>query len=339
MASVTVRKGMRRSSSTSPCGTWWPSRNPVLANWRICSSVGGLRVVPHPAVMLILEFGASPSTVEDGAGRRHRGCLVAGPGFGSGGGVRAWGDHVECVRVRLSPVVAGAVLGAGPADLAGSLVSLDVWGREAARVREQLGEIASWEDRFAFTDALLARRLEARSPVDPAVARAWNRIAVSGGLVRVDHLAAELGWSRKRPWSRFRSHIGVPRKAPRNWSASTMPCTVWSRVRKQPTSRRTAATTTSPICTGTSWRHRHNPGDRTGRAIPDGGRPRMADRGTPAQGSLRATSRVWKRSRPGAVGRDGGHTRRVLSLGKGEGCGRARVAVRPAVVDRDRTDR
>lgn len=176
--------------------------------------VGGLRVVPHPAVMLILEFGTSPPTVEDGAGQRHRGSLVAGPGFGSGGGVRAWGEHAECVQVRLSPVVAGAVLGAGAADLGGSLVSLDaLWGREASRIREQLGEIPSWEGRFAFTDALLARRLEARSRVEPEVAWAWNRIVVGKGLVRIDQLAAELGWSRKRLWSRFHSHIGIPPKS------------------------------------------------------------------------------------------------------------------------------
>ncbi|MEU8888473.1 helix-turn-helix domain-containing protein [Streptomyces sp. NPDC048442] len=176
--------------------------------------VGGLRMVPHPAVMLILEFGENPSGVEDGTGRLHRGSLVAGPGFGSGGGVRAWGERVECVQVRLSPVVAGAVLGVSPADLAGSPVSLDeVWGREAARIREQLGEIPLWQDRFAFIDALLARRLEARSPVDPAVAWAWNRILVGRGLVRVDHLAAEIGWSRKRLWSRFHSHLGIPPKS------------------------------------------------------------------------------------------------------------------------------
>lgn len=175
--------------------------------------VGGLRVVPHPAVMLILEFGAGPSTVEDGAGRRHRGSLVAGPGFGSGGGIRAWGEHVECVQVRLSPVVARAVLDVCPTDLAGSLVSLDdLWGKEASRIREQLGAIPSWEDRFAFTEALLVRRLEARSRVDPAVAWAWNRIVVSRGLVRVDDLAAELGWSRKRLWSRFQAHLGIPPK-------------------------------------------------------------------------------------------------------------------------------
>nr|WP_055567863.1 helix-turn-helix domain-containing protein [Streptomyces atriruber] len=174
----------------------------------------GLRLVPHPAVMLILEFGPTPSTVHDGADGLHRGSLVAGPGFGSGGGVRAWGEHIECVQVRLSPVVAGTILGVSPADLTGAMVSLeDLWGRAASRIREQLGGIPSWEERFAFMEALLlARRREARTPVDPAVIWAWNRIVDSKGLVRVDRLADDLGWSRKRLWSRFQSAMGIPPK-------------------------------------------------------------------------------------------------------------------------------
>ncbi|MFF7247142.1 helix-turn-helix domain-containing protein [Embleya sp. NPDC008237] len=174
---------------------------------------GGLRVVPHPAVMLILEFGASRPVVDDGAVRRRRGSVVAGPGFGCGGAVRAWGEDVACVQVRLSPVVARTILGVGPADLDGALVDLeDLWGREASRIREQLAEAHSWQDRFALTQALLARRYEPRSPVDPEVARAWHRIGVGRGLVRIDRLAAELGWSRKRLWTRFQAQIGIPPK-------------------------------------------------------------------------------------------------------------------------------
>jgi AraC-like DNA-binding protein len=41
------------------------------------------------------------------------------------------------------------------------------------------------------------------------VARAWDRIIRSGGRIRVEDLAAEIGWSRKRLWSRFRSQIGI----------------------------------------------------------------------------------------------------------------------------------
>ncbi|MGA4838265.1 helix-turn-helix domain-containing protein [Streptomyces sp. G45] len=193
-----------------------PSRMPGvdMAGFRVPGTlVGGLRMVPHPAVMLILEFGPGTSTVADGTGRHHHGSLVAGPGFGYGGGVRAWGEDIVCVQVRLSPAVAGAVLGASPTDLATTVVSLDdLWGREAFLARERLAQTPSWEDRFAFTDALLARRIAARSPADPAVAWAWQRIVRSRGLVRVDRLTSELGWSRKRLWTRFTTHIGIPPK-------------------------------------------------------------------------------------------------------------------------------
>ncbi|ONK09670.1 helix-turn-helix domain-containing protein [Streptomyces sp. MP131-18] len=176
-------------------------------------SLTGLRMVPHPAVMLVLMFGAGRPVVEEAAGRRQWGSLVAGPGFGCGGAVRARGENVACVQVRLSPVVARAVLGACPADLDGAVVALDdLWGREASRIGEQLGDVSSWEARFALTDALLARRCAARSRVDPEVARAWDRIVVSRGQVRVGQLAADLGWSRKRLWSRFHSQLGLPPK-------------------------------------------------------------------------------------------------------------------------------
>jgi AraC-like DNA-binding protein len=183
----------------------------TMAGFRL-HDLTALRMVPHPAVTLLLEFGAG-SPVLEGTGRQHRGCLVAGPGFGAGGAVRAWGENLECVQVRLSPLIARAVLGTSTADLDGDAVALDaLWGREASRIREQLADITSWPERFAFTDALLARRRAQAPPVDPEVTWAWRRIVGTRGLARVDDLAAEVGWSRKRLWSRFRSQLGLPPK-------------------------------------------------------------------------------------------------------------------------------
>ncbi|HEY4418335.1 MAG TPA: AraC family transcriptional regulator, partial [Pseudonocardia sp.] len=106
---------------------------------------------------LAVEFGAGPLIVDDADGRQQRGSLVAG--LGLGGAVSVRGENFEAVQVRLSPVVAHAVLGFSPADLGGTVVALDdLWGREASRIREQLGDLPSWEDRFALTDAFLARR-------------------------------------------------------------------------------------------------------------------------------------------------------------------------------------
>jgi AraC-like DNA-binding protein len=175
----------------------------------------GLRLIPHPAVTLILVLGGTIA-VEDAAGRAHRGSFVTGLGLGEViRAVRA--EAFECMQVRLSPVVARTVLGGAATELGGVVVTLDdLWGPEAARITEQLGALSSWRERFAWIDAWLARRGAAAArtsqEVDPEVAWAWRRIVAGRGMVRIEHLAAELGWSRKRLWSRFGSQIGLPPK-------------------------------------------------------------------------------------------------------------------------------
>jgi AraC-like DNA-binding protein len=169
-----------------------------------------VRVVPHPAVSMMLEFGAGPLVVDALTGRRHRGNIAVGYMHGA---VRVRGQHVECVQVRLSPVTAFSVLGTSPADLNHLVVTLDdLWGRDAARLREQLDEAPSWGTRFALTEAAFARRRVSVPRVDPEVAWAWARIVGSRGRIRIDALAAELGWSRRRLWSRFCAQTGLPPK-------------------------------------------------------------------------------------------------------------------------------
>jgi AraC-like DNA-binding protein len=169
----------------------------------------GLRLIPHPAVTLVLVFGGTIA-VEDATGRQQQGSFATGLGFGDA--LRALrADAFEALQVRLSPVVAHAVL--GTTDLGDAVVTLeDLCGREAARLSERLGELPSWDDRFALIDKWLARRCAAASRVDPEVAWAWRRIVAGRGAVRIECLAAELGWSRKRLWSRFGSQLGLPPK-------------------------------------------------------------------------------------------------------------------------------
>ncbi|GLW67874.1 AraC family transcriptional regulator [Kitasatospora phosalacinea] len=171
-----------------------------------------LGVVPFPAVTLAIDLGTEPLVVADG-GRGVRGSAVVGL---SGGGLRGGGRDVQCLQVRLSPVVAHAVLG-GFAVEGGPLTGLDeVWGRDAVRLEERLRAAADWEERFALVArALAARRTEGR-PVDREVAYVWGELARSHGTSRVDALAAEVGWSRKRLWSRFRAQVGLaPKQAAR----------------------------------------------------------------------------------------------------------------------------
>lgn len=170
----------------------------------------GLRLIPHPAVTLILVFGGTIA-VEDATGRQRQGSFVTGLGYGEV--IRALRvDAFECLQVRLSPVVAHAVLGGAVSDLGAMATIDDLWGREGARIGEQLGDLSSWQDRFAWIDGWLARRCAEASRVDQEVAWAWRQIVAGHGMVRIEQLATELGWSRKRLWSRFQSQIGSPPK-------------------------------------------------------------------------------------------------------------------------------
>jgi AraC-like DNA-binding protein len=171
-----------------------------------------LRAIPRPAVTLIIDFGDNPVRV-DASGRELTGSLVAGLATDNVHFRVENSDNGECLQVRLSPVVVQAALGASPAELHQTVVGLEeVWGRDAERIRDQLRDAASWEDRFAITESMLMRRQQAGPSVDPEIARAWERIVGHGGRVRIDGLAAELGWSRRRFWSRFRSQIGLSPK-------------------------------------------------------------------------------------------------------------------------------
>jgi AraC-like DNA-binding protein len=168
-----------------------------------------LPVVPYPAVTLVIDLGDEPLLVEHASGQSLRGSLAAGLAPGA---VRARGRGVECLQVRLSPVVAHAVLGAC-SQLGDELVDLDdLWGRDAVHTREQVRGARSWDERFAIVEAAMTRRFEAGRAADPEVAFTWDQMVTSRGQVRVEQLAAEAGWSRKRMWSRFRSQIGLTPK-------------------------------------------------------------------------------------------------------------------------------
>ncbi|MET8986846.1 helix-turn-helix domain-containing protein [Nonomuraea wenchangensis] len=175
------------------------------------NELADIALVPHPAVTLLFDLGDEPFVVEDGRGARQRERVVAGlaPDRARGRGLAR---SSECLQVRLSPIVAHAVLGAS-SELGGTVAALDdLWGREALLIQERLREARSWRERFAIAETALVRRADPRRVVDPEVAFSWRRMVAGRGRVRVERLVAETGWSRKRLWSRFRAQIGLTPK-------------------------------------------------------------------------------------------------------------------------------
>ncbi|RSS59214.1 helix-turn-helix transcriptional regulator [Streptomyces sp. WAC01280] len=171
-----------------------------------------MRVLPQPVVVVVIGLGDNPVTVESAAGHRPMRSLVASL---SPGPARIRGERVECVEVCLSPRAAYALLGVSPLELDGSVTGLeDVWGRHERRLREQLTDATTWQERLALTDEFLTKRAAGARPMSTEVAAAWDTIVARRGRVRVGDLAASSGWSRKRLWSRFRDQIGLtPKRA------------------------------------------------------------------------------------------------------------------------------
>ncbi|WP_370966040.1 helix-turn-helix domain-containing protein [Amycolatopsis sp. cg9] len=173
----------------------------------------GITMVAHPSVTLFLDLSETGGIVREAGGTRRCGSFVAGllPGP-----LRTGGHEGACLQIRLSPVVAAALLGAS-AELTGTVATLEeVWGRDAGRVEERLRAAPSWDERFAIAADILAHRMAARPRVEPEVLHTWRRTLAARGRVGVEGLAEEVGWSRKRLWSRFGSQLGLtPKRAAR----------------------------------------------------------------------------------------------------------------------------
>ncbi|MEV0076771.1 helix-turn-helix domain-containing protein [Nocardia neocaledoniensis] len=177
--------------------------------------VGGgvdLRVAATTAVAIVIEFGGGDLIVDDTGGRQALGAFVVGLPMDT---ARVCAERAQCVEVRLSPVLAYHLLDTAPKDLGAGVISAEaLWGGRVRRLREQLTLADTWGQRFALTNAFLAQGTHARRAIDPEVIAAWRLVLDSGGQVRVDALAASLGWSRKRLWSRFEAQIGLtPKRA------------------------------------------------------------------------------------------------------------------------------
>lgn len=171
-----------------------------------------MRARPLPAVTVELSLGADSLTVDTAHERQQLRSAVVGIGHVP---FRTVGRGVECVELRMSPFTAFTLLGGLRPDLNGTVVGLtDLWGPCAAILVEQLASRTNWNERFAALETVLAARLASGPAPDPEVRGAWAQILASGGTTRIDRLAAEYGWSRKRLWARFTTQIGVtPKRA------------------------------------------------------------------------------------------------------------------------------
>jgi AraC-like DNA-binding protein len=176
------------------------------------SSVGR-REIPHPGIVLILNFGPGFSVTppHDLTRASVYQSFVAGL-HDSHVLVRSTGRS-QCIQVNLTPLGAYQVLGMPMDRITNRTVELeDAVGIEARRLTEQLAEARDWATRFDIVDRFLEARLARHDPVRPEVSWAWRQLEQNGGQVAVEALLKKLSWSRKRLAAQFKEQIGIPPK-------------------------------------------------------------------------------------------------------------------------------
>jgi len=119
------------------------------------------------------------------------------------------------VQIALSPLGARVLLGLPAGELAGiDAHADDVLGAGVRAVHDRLREASGWGGRFRVVDDwLLGRSARGRDLSTLAVAEAWRRLLRAEGRLRVDKLAADVGFSERHLRNLFRAEIGLTPKA------------------------------------------------------------------------------------------------------------------------------
>lgn len=91
-----------------------------------------------------------------------------------------------------------------------TIAAVDVWGRQAETLREQLSETDSIPAMVQLLERFLQQRLNGDS--DTAVSQAILFIRQSGGTMPVGELARRSGWSERQFQRRFHACVGLSPK-------------------------------------------------------------------------------------------------------------------------------
>ncbi|MCX2729514.1 AraC family transcriptional regulator [Saccharopolyspora sp. NFXS83] len=166
-----------------------------------------LRVLPSSRVTLTLGFGDPITLTRDGSADEYRSVVL---GLRDGAEELTIGGRQRGLVLRCDPLLGHAVLGVPLHLLTGAAPCLAaVLGAEAVR----LADAPDWDVRFAVLADTIAALLARGPRADPEVAWAWRRLRACAGDVRVEALAARLGWSRRPLVRRFHHQLGITPKA------------------------------------------------------------------------------------------------------------------------------
>jgi AraC-like DNA-binding protein len=115
------------------------------------------------------------------------------------------------IGMDLTPAGCRSLLGMPVSEIGGLVLPLDeLLGPPGRDLLDRLHEAASWSASFAILDDVLLGSRGRLRPVDSAMRQAWTRL--TGDRVRVNDVAAEVGYSPRHLTERFSREYGLPPK-------------------------------------------------------------------------------------------------------------------------------
>lgn len=124
----------------------------------------------------------------------------------------AYGGPISCLQIDLTPIGARLFFRRPMIEFATRLVPLeDVEDRGLNELCARLGDAATQSERLGIAVAFLEQRLLGQA-IDRDAAFVWSAIQKSRGMVRIDRLTDDLGWSRKRLAAHARDAFGMTPK-------------------------------------------------------------------------------------------------------------------------------
>ena len=116
----------------------------------------------------------------------------------------------HCLQIDFTPLGAHRFFGLPMRELTDRMIPIDaVLGNAGASLRERLGNLRRWEQRFDFAERFVAERIADAHHPAPEIGEAYRRIEATGGQVRIARLAEHVGWSRKHLVEQFKREIGL----------------------------------------------------------------------------------------------------------------------------------
>jgi AraC-like DNA-binding protein len=172
--------------------------------------------LPSPYLTVVISLGDPTRTSADPAQEATGFAALAGGLHTRAVLIRHDGSQ-HGIQLALTPEGARSLLGLPAGELARSVVPLDeVFPVASGELIGRLGEAPTWAARFAILTDVLSRHTDRIAPSPDELRHAWSLLASRRGLVRVEDLAREVGWSRRHLAGRFTAEYGLtPKEAAR----------------------------------------------------------------------------------------------------------------------------